>query len=99
MITKKYSTTLPLKDYLTIKISTNIFQIHYTTTNTKKIHQQSYIVCKKQTQQPYKSKITHQTKQSIQQQINQNIFNTYFTIQQTKQKNTNQQTTKNYYAK
>ena len=35
MITKKYSTTLPLKDYLTIKISTNIFQIHYTTTNTK----------------------------------------------------------------
>ena len=32
---KKYSTTLPLKDYLTIKIPTNIFQIHYTTTNTK----------------------------------------------------------------
>lgn len=41
---------------------------------------------KKQTQQPHKFKIIHQTKLLIQQQINPNIFNTYFTNQQTKQK-------------
>lgn len=44
---KKYSTTLPLKDYLTIKISTNIFQIHYTTTNTKKYINNHILFAKK----------------------------------------------------